>query len=138
MNGPRPGETLLLELLAHEARGPRRHSLFAAWLAFRTCFDLAQPPGVAERNARRRLQALRKRLGTLTLPVAFRRSLHDIIDDLNPGTPDAPIVALDALARVVRETLGEPSAAVIGEAARQLGRPNPDATSEGEGNTSDA
>lgn len=129
MNRPRPGEEQLIALLAHEARGPRRHALFAAWLTARVCLDMAGPIPVSERNERRRLQALRTRLGTLSLPVAFRRSLHDIMEELSTGSPEAPVSALDALARAVRDTLGDRPAAAISKAVKQLRRPGRDVIS---------
>lgn len=137
MRGPRPGEASLLEQWTTEVRGPRRHALFAAWLTSRICLDMAGGPAVAGRNERRRLQALRKRLGSLSLPVAFRRALHEIIEELGGGAPDAPVTALDTLARVVRETLGDrPAAAIrLGLKHLRLGGPEgaaggPDRTDE--------
>lgn len=122
MNSPRPGEDQLVDLMSREGRGPRRHALFATWLTSRICLDMGTHPLVTERNARRRLAALRKRLGTLSLPVAFRRALHEIIEDLNTGTPGAPVSALDTLSRVVRDTLGDRPAAAIGLGVKHLRR----------------
>ena len=134
MKGPRPGEAALIDLLASEARGPRRHALYAAWLFTRVCLDMAGPVSFAERNTRRRLTALRKRLGSLTLPVAFRRALHDIIEELGAGSSEAATIALEELSRSVRDTLGEGPAAAVG-AALEWVRTGDDETGANRGRT---
>ena len=81
--------TTLLRQLAITARGSRRDGLFALWLTLRVADDLVEPPAMAERAQRRRVQALEKRLTSLTLPGPLRRALAGTMAQFRELRPEA-------------------------------------------------
>jgi hypothetical protein len=108
----------LLRVLASSARGPRREGAFAVWLTVRVAGDLILGPSSVERMHRRRLQALERRLSSLTLPATLRRALTDALVVLRSGTPNDARMALSQLVTPVRETIGVEAA----EAVRRMAR----------------
>ncbi len=111
----------LLEALAGSARGPRRNGLFALWMFVRVCDGLLPPDGLSPRIHRRRLQALERRLSSLSLSAPLRRALASGLRELGEGGGGAAGLALNRLVAPVRETVGPEAAEIIaaaGNAAR--------------------
>ena len=75
MTGWDPAGTALLNLLAEAGRGPKRGGLFALWLTLRVAQDLLLDPPPPERAQRRRVQALERRLSSVSMPPPLRRAL---------------------------------------------------------------
>jgi hypothetical protein len=111
-----PAGDRLLEALAGSARGPRRNGLFALWMLLRVCDGLLPPDGLSPRAQRRRLQALERRLSSLSLPAPLRRALASGLRELGEGGAGAAGLALNRLVTPVRETLGHEAAEIIGAA----------------------
>jgi hypothetical protein len=110
------GARSVLRILAATARGPKREGAFAVWLTLRVAGDLADAEASSERLHRRRVQALERRLSSLTLPPPLRRALVGTLSHLRDATPESAAVALAQLVAPVRDTLG-PEA---GDAVRRV------------------
>ena len=112
------GQQKLLELLPRAARGPRRDGTFALWLTLRVAEDLLLEPPLAERACRRRLQALERRLSSLTLPPPLRRALGAALGGLrSEGAAGVPLV-LASLVAPARDTVSGEAADAVQRAAR--------------------
>ncbi len=110
----------LLELLPRAARGPRRDGVFALWLALRVAEDLLLDPPLVERSSRRRLQALERRLSSLTLPPPLRRAFTGALAGLrNDGAAGVPVV-LAALVAPARECVGTEAGEAVQRVARAV------------------
>lgn len=113
-----PGEERLIALAAATARGPRQDGVFALWLVLRAAEALLPPGAVSGRNHRRRLQALKARLGSLALPAPLRRALEAACHHLAPPLPAAAAVVLSQLVAPAREVLGAEAGEAVAIAAR--------------------
>jgi hypothetical protein len=113
-----PATTRLVELLGRSARGPRREGLFAVWLVVRAAEDLTLDPPLPPKLVARRLEGLRHRLATLTLPAPVRRGVTTAMSLLDEGTPAAGASALHQLSAPVKEALGPEAGDAIVQAAR--------------------
>ncbi len=111
-------EERLLEALADSARGPKRNGVFALWMFVRTCSGVLPPDELTTRAHRRRLQALERRLMSLSVPAPLKRALTSAVRELTDRSGVAAGMALQRLMAPVRETLGSEVAEVIGLAAR--------------------
>ena len=118
MTGWDPAAAALLELLLHAARGPKREGIFALWLTVRVAQDLLLDPPPAERAHRRRVEALARRLSSLTMPAPLRRALATAIDQLQDGTPAVAAQVLSQLVAPAREAGGADVGDAIARAAR--------------------
>jgi hypothetical protein len=118
MSGWDPAASALLGQLPGTARGPRREGVFALLLTVRIAQDLLLDPPPSERAHRRRLEALARRLSSLTMPAPLRRALATAIDQLDDATPAAAAQVLSQLVAPAREA-GGPE---IGEATAQAAR----------------
>ncbi len=105
-------------LLAEAARGPERDGLFALWLVLRAAEGLLPPAPVSQRNHRRRLQALERRLATLALPAPLGRALTAARVHLEPATPAAAALVLSQLVAPAREVLGAAAGEAVAVAAQ--------------------
>jgi hypothetical protein len=114
-------ETSVGDMLHSAIRGPRRNGLFAVWLVLRACGDLLPPHRVSDRGHRQRMESLKGRLHSLSLPVPLRKALAGSVHLLADGTAAAAGMALQQLVAPVAETLGQPAADVISQAARTAG-----------------
>ncbi len=92
-----PGEMVLLGLLQHTARGPKRGGLFAMWLVLRVAMTLCGPTVPSERSRKRHLAALKRRLSSLSMSQGARRALQAALTQLQDGTPEAAATALRQL-----------------------------------------
>lgn len=108
----------LAQALERAARGPRREGLFAVWLVTRVALDLAAVPPLSPRGQERRLEALARRLSTLTVPPPLRRALTAALVTLGDQTPEAAAIALHQLTAPVRESLGGDAGDAVAAAAR--------------------
>ena len=113
-----PVEERLLEALAGSARGPKRNGVFALWMLVRTCGGVLPPDALSPRVHRKRLQALERRLASLSLPAPLKRGLTSAVRELTDRSGVAAGIALQRLVAPARETLGSEVAEVIGGAAR--------------------
>ena len=113
-----PCEGRLVVLLAATARGPERDGLFALWLVLRAAEGLLPPAPVSQRNHRRRLQALERRLATLALPAPLGRALAAARVHLEPATPEAAALVLSQLVAPAREVLGTAAGEAVAVAAQ--------------------
>jgi hypothetical protein len=113
-----PATTRLVELLGRSARGPRREGLFAVWLVVRAAEDLTLDPPLPPKLVARRLEGLRHRLATLTLPAPVRRGVTTAMSLLDEGTATAGVSALHQLSAPVREALGPEAGEAVAGAVR--------------------
>jgi hypothetical protein len=119
MNGWDPAATALLTLLTQTGRGPKRGGLFALWLTLRVAQDLLEDPPPQERTHRRRVQALERRLSSLTMPPPLRRALAAAVGQLREIRPDSVPQILSQLVAPARETGGNEAGDALALAARQ-------------------
>jgi hypothetical protein len=119
MSGWDPAATALLALLPQVGRGPRRGGIFALWLTVRIAQDLLLDPPPAERAQRRRVQALERRLSSLTMPPPLRRALSAAVSQLREAGPEAAAQVLSQLVAPARETGGQEAGEAVAQAARQ-------------------
>jgi hypothetical protein len=111
-------EARIVALVAEAVRGPRRDGLYAVWLVLRAAESLLPPHAISPKNHRRRLQALRARLGGLALPAPLKRALTTALAQVEPGTPTSAAIALSQLVVPTREVLGSEAAEAVAAAAR--------------------
>jgi hypothetical protein len=103
----------LLNAVASAERGPRRDGAFAVWLVVRVGGDLALEPEWPERVHRRRLQALERRLSSLSLSPPLRRALGAALAQLRDCRPESAQAALGSLVGPVREAVGPEASEAI-------------------------
>lgn len=118
MSGWDRSATALLELLVRTARGPKREGIFALWLTVRVAQDLLLDAPPSERAHRRRVDALERRLSSLTIPIGLRRALAAAIAQLRDGTPEVAAQVLSQLVAPAREAGGPEIGAATAEAAQ--------------------
>jgi len=111
-------EERLVALAAAETRGPRRDGLYALWLVVRAAEGVLPPDPVARASHRRRVQAIRTRVGALALPAPLKRALTAACHHLEPATTDAAAVVLSQLIAPTRDVLGPDAADAVTQAAR--------------------
>ena len=118
MNGWDPAATALLRLLPQTGRGPKRGGIFALWLTLRVAQDLLLDPPPAERPHRRRVQALERRLTSLSMPVPLRRALVAALSQLRDMRPETAAQVLSQLVAPARDASGSEAGDAIAMAAR--------------------
>ncbi|MGH7509635.1 MAG: hypothetical protein ACREMZ_09200 [Gemmatimonadales bacterium] len=118
MSGWDPAATALLSLLPQIGRGPKRGGVFALWLTIRVTQDLLLDPPPPERAQRRRVQALERRLSSLTMPPPLRRALGAATSQLRDGSPETAAQVLSQLVAPARDTGGAEAAEAVAMAAR--------------------
>jgi hypothetical protein len=111
-------EAALLAILPELGRGPKRGGIFALWLTLRVARDLLLEPPLAERAHRRRVQALERRLTSLTMPPPLRRALAAALTQLREGQPEAAAQALTQMVAPARDTSGPEAGDAIALAAK--------------------
>jgi hypothetical protein len=116
-------EDALLDLVASAARGPRQEGLFALWLVARVAADFRLDPPLPDRQQRRRVTALERRLASLTLPSPFRRAVAGALAAMRDVTVQ-PAVLLSQLVAPVRESVSAEGAEWLAELAAELGTRN--------------
>lgn len=104
MNGG--ASVAILAALASAERGPRRDGTFAIWLIARVASDIALESEWPERAHRRRLQALERRLTSLSLSPALRRAFAGALLQFRDPKPDSAVGVLVQLVSPARESLG--------------------------------
>ena len=119
MNGWDPAESALVSLLTQTGRGPKRGGLFALWLTLRVAQDLLLDPPLQERAHRRRVQALERRLSSLTMPPPLRRALAAAVGQLRDVRPEAVAQVLSQLVAPARETGGSEAGDALALAVKQ-------------------
>lgn len=117
-----PAATALLRLLTETSRGPKRSGLFALWLTVRVAQDLLLDPPLLERAHRRRVQALERRLSSLTMPPPLRRALAAAVTQLREARPDGVAQVLSQLVAPARDAGGNEAGEALALAARQARR----------------
>lgn len=115
---------LLLPLMAQAPRGGKRDGLFAVWLTLRVALDQGLVPPIPARQARRRIDALERRLTSLALPPPLRRAIPGVLALLREGDAPSPALALQQLVAPVRDVYGTEAGDVVARAA-QVGRRGP-------------
>jgi hypothetical protein len=119
MNGWDPAATTLLSLVSQTGRGPKRGGLFALWLTLRVAQDLLLEPPLLERAHRRRVQALERRLSSLTMPPPLRRALAAAVTQLRDVRPDSVAQVLSQLVAPAREIAGSEAGEAVALAVKQ-------------------
>jgi hypothetical protein len=119
VNGWDPAESALVSLLTQTGRGPKRGGLFALWLTLRVAQDLLLDPPLQERAHRRRVQALERRLSSLTMPPPLRRALAAAVGQLRDVRPEAVAQVLSQLVAPARETGGSEAGDALALAVKQ-------------------
>jgi hypothetical protein len=122
MNGWDPAATALLALLPQVGRGPKRGGIFALWLTVRVAQDLLLEPPPAERSQRRLVQALERRLSSLTMPPPLRRALSAAVSQLREARAETAALVLNQLIAPARETGGGEAGEAVALAAKQARR----------------
>jgi hypothetical protein len=112
-------ERRILEALDATARGPRQNAVFAMWIVLRLCDGLLPPDALSPAARRRRLAGAERRLTSLTLPGAIRRSLTAAFRELGSGNASAGAVVLHQLVAPAREAIGPMVADALAAAARE-------------------
>ena len=105
-------------LLPQTGRGPKRGGIFALWLTLRVAQDLLLDPPPRERAHRRRVQALERRLSSLTMPPPLRRALATAVSQLREARADTAAQVLSQLVAPARETGGPEAGEAVALAAR--------------------
>lgn len=118
MNGWDPAASALLDLLPQTGRGPKRGGIFALWLTLRVAQDLLLDPPTPERIQRRRVQALERRLSSLTMPPPLRRALASAVAQLRDVRREAVPQVLSQLVAPARETGGPEAGEAVARAAK--------------------
>ena len=113
-----PASNALLSLLPQIGRGPKRGGIFALWLTIRVAQDLLLEPPPPERAQRRRVQALERRLSSLTMPPPLRRALSAATSQLRDVRPEIAAQVLSQLVAPARETGGAEAGEAVALAAR--------------------
>jgi hypothetical protein len=113
-----PAASALLDLLPQTGRGPKRGGIFALWLTLRVAQDLLLDPPTPERIQRRRVQALERRLSSLTMPPPLRRALASAVAQLRDVRRDAVPQILSQLVAPARETGGPEAGEAVARAAK--------------------
>jgi hypothetical protein len=113
-----PASSALLSLLPQIGRGPKRGGIFALWLTIRVAQDLLLDPPPPERAQRRRVQALERRLSSLTMPPPLRRALSAATSQLRDVQPETAAQVLSQLVAPARETGGAEAGEAVALAAR--------------------
>lgn len=108
----------LIEAMAAAARGPKRNALFALWLVVRVCAGYLPPDPPRERGQRARLQAVERRLSSLTLPPPLRRALVAALRELKAHEAAVTGIVLQQLVAPARESVGPEAADALAVAAR--------------------
>jgi hypothetical protein len=119
VSGWDPAPTALLSVLAQTARGPKRGGLFALWLTLRIAQDLLLDPPLLERAHRRRLQALERRLSSLSMPPPLRRAIAAAVSQLRDARPESVALVLSQLVAPARDTGGAEAGEAVALAARK-------------------
>ena len=119
MNGWDPAASALLDLLPEVGRGPKRGGIFALWLTVRVAQDLLVDPLPADRAQRRRVQALERRLSSLTMPPPLRRALNAAVAQLRDARPETAAQVLSQLVAPARETGGAEAGEAVALAAKR-------------------
>lgn len=119
MSGWDPAATALLSQLSQAGRGPKRGGLFALWLTLRIAQDLLLDPPLMERSQRRRVQALERRLSSLSMPPPLRRALAAAVSQLREVRRDSVPQILSQLVAPARDALGAEAGEALALAARQ-------------------
>jgi hypothetical protein len=118
VNGWDPAASALLDLLPQTGRGPKRGGIFALWLTLRVAQDLLLDPPTPERIHRRRVQALERRLSSLTMPPPLRRALASAVAQLRDVRRDTVPQVLSQLVAPARETGGPEAGEAVARAAK--------------------
>jgi hypothetical protein len=119
MNGWDPAASALLDLLPEVGRGPKRGGIFALWLTVRVAQDLLLDSLPADRAQRRRVQALERRLSSLTMPPPLRRALNAAVTQLRDARPETAAQVLSQLVAPARETGGPEAGEAVALAAKR-------------------
>ena len=117
-----PAACALLALLPQIGRGPKRGGIFALWLTMRVAQDLLLDPPPPERAQRRRVQALERRLSSLSMPTPLRRALGAATSQLRDARPETAAQVLSQLVAPARESGGTEAGDAVALAARQARR----------------
>ena len=113
-----PTEQHLISDLQATARGPKLNGLFALWLFVRACDGMLPPNCLSEKANRRRLEGLKRRLSSLSLPAPLRRGLTGGLRELEGGTGEAAAFGLRQMVAPVRDVLGSKTADSVLSASR--------------------
>jgi hypothetical protein len=119
VNGWDPAASTLLDLLPQTGRGPKRGGIFALWLTLRVAQDLLLDPPIQERTQRRRVQALERRLSSLTMPPPLRRALASAVAQLREVRRETVPQVLSQLVAPARETGGAEAGDAVARAAKE-------------------
>jgi hypothetical protein len=115
-------EQRLVAALSAEARGPRRNGIYAVWLVTRVAEGMLPPDPLSPRAHQRRLEALQRRLTSVTLPAPLRRAVAGAIRLAADGSPRNAAMALHQLVAPVQETLGADLAETMAQAVARARR----------------
>ena len=108
----------LISDLQAAARGPKRNGLFAVWLFLRACDGMLPPNCLSDKAHRRRLDGLKSRMSSLSLPPSLRRALNGSLRELEVGTGEAAALGLRQMVAPVRDLWGSNLADSVLDAAR--------------------
>ncbi len=115
------GETSgeLVTRLSYAERGPQRNGIFALWLIVNACSGITGPNHLQDKNHKKRISALRKRLSSLSLPPQLRKVILPTLAELSDNGPDAAASVLAQLVEPVKESMGDECAKLIETASKR-------------------
>ena len=111
-------ERRLVSAMEAAARGPRQNGMFALWLAVRLCEGLLRPQPPKARYLTERLENVRRRLSSLSVPPPLRRALAGALRELEREGASAVPMVLQQLIVPARETVGTEPGEAVALAAR--------------------
>jgi hypothetical protein len=114
-----PAASALLDLLPQTGRGPKRGGIFALWLTVRVAQDLLADSPWPERTHRRRVQALERRLSSLTMPPPLRRALAAAVAQLREARRESVPQVLSHLVAPAKENGGTEAGEALARAAKE-------------------
>jgi hypothetical protein len=114
-----PAASALLDLLPQTGRGPKRGGIFALWLTLRVAQDLLADSSLQERTHRRRVQALERRLSSLTMPPPLRRALAAAVAQLREARRESVPQVLSQLVAPAKENGGAEAGEALARAAKE-------------------
>ncbi len=116
-------EREMIDLLASSSRGPRRNGVYCLWLFLRACGEL-DSRDAASAKAHRKLNALKGRLRSLSLPPGFKKAIAGALQTLETPTIGSAGATLSQLVVPSLETIGKDAGSVVRQAMTLIEKGN--------------
>ena len=123
----------LIRRLAESERGPGRNALFALWLTVKACEDFLPPDPVPLRTRRKHMEALSRRITSLSMPADFKRCLTGTIRAMAEADWTQLPRLIHTLAGSAREGIGKETGSLIARTTSMLQGIGPDSRNHAAG-----